>query len=56
MSSTVRPEHIPDHVMDSLARATLEAVQRFYQDPENVRKFEEWKARKEKEGTPSVIA
>lgn len=47
MSSPVRPEHIQDHVMDSLARATLEAVLRFYQDPENVRKFEEWKAKKD---------
>lgn len=49
MSSTVRPEDIPDHVMDNLARALLEAARRFYDDPENVRKFEEWKASKAKE-------
>lgn len=37
---------IPEHVMESLARATIDAAKRFYSDPENVRKFEEWKARK----------
>lgn len=47
MNNTVRAEHIPDHVMDSLARGLVEAARRFYEDPDNVRKFEEWKARKE---------
>lgn len=42
----VIPADIPEHVMDSLARALLDAARRFYSDPENVRKFEEWKARK----------
>ena len=42
---------IPDYVMDNLARALLEAVDRFYRDPENVRKFEEWKARKAAEAS-----
>lgn len=46
MSGTVMPEHIPDHIMEDLARGLLEAVDRFYRDPENVRKFEEWKAAK----------
>lgn len=44
--STVRPQDIPDHVMDNLAYALREAVDRFYRDPENVRKFEAWKAAK----------
>lgn len=48
--SPVRPEHIPDHVKDSVARNTVYAIRRFYDDPENARKFEEWKAKKEKEG------
>lgn len=33
--------------MRNLCRATLEAVKRFYEDPENVRRFEEWKARRD---------
>ena len=33
---------------EQLARATYEACKRFYADPENVRRFEEWKAEKEK--------
>lgn len=42
----VRPEDIPDHVKDMLARSLADAVRRFMSDPENVRGFEEWKARK----------
>lgn len=45
----VTPADIPEHVMDSLARATIDAAKRFYSDPENVRKYEEWKAKKEAE-------
>ncbi len=48
-TSPVRPEHIPDHVKDTLARGLVKAVNRFYSNPENVRKFEEWKARKAQE-------
>lgn len=47
MNITARPEDVPAHVMDSLARNLIEACNRFYADPENVRRFEEWKARKE---------
>lgn len=32
---------------EQLARATYEACKRFYADPENVKRFEEWKANKE---------
>lgn len=46
MENTVRPEDIPDHVRESLARNLFAACQRFYSDPENMRRFEEWKARK----------
>lgn len=46
MSDQVRMEDIPAHVTQTLARNLLAAVDRFYRDPENVRKFEEWKARK----------
>ncbi len=30
----------------NLAQAFLSAAKRFYEDPENVRKFEEWKREK----------
>lgn len=50
-STKVTPADIPDHVKDSLARALLDAARRFYSDPENVRRFEEWKARKAAEST-----
>ena len=43
----VMPEHIPEHIKDTLARGLLEAALRFYQDPENVRKFQEWKAKRD---------
>lgn len=41
----VTPADVPDYVMDNLAYALLEAVERFYSDPENVRKYEEWEAK-----------
>lgn len=47
MSNTVTPADIPNNVRDSLARGLLDAVRRFYDNPENVRKFEEWKAKKD---------
>lgn len=47
----VTPADIPEHVKDTLARGLMYAVRRFYSDPENVRRFEEWKARKEAEAS-----
>ena len=49
VSAQVTPADIPDYVMDNLARALIDAARQFYSDPENVRKYEEWKARKEAE-------
>lgn len=46
-ASCVTPDNIPEHVRDNLAMSLREAVDRFYRDPENVRKFEAWKAKKE---------
>ena len=46
-SGAVTPSDIPEHVMDTLARTLLRAAERFYQDPENLRRFEEWKARRD---------
>lgn len=31
---------------NSLARSVYKAIQSFYSDPENVRKFEEWKEKR----------
>lgn len=50
MSDNVRMEHIPDHITQRLARNLLYAAERFFEDPENQRRFEEWKARKAAEG------
>ncbi len=47
----VTPADVPDYVMDNLAYALLEAVDRFYRDPENVRRYEEWEARKAAEAS-----
>lgn len=47
MNIPARPEDVPAHVVDSMARGLIDACRKFYEDPENVRRFEEWKARKE---------
>lgn len=41
-----RPELIPDCVREDIGRAGLQAVLRYYQDPENERRFQEWLKRK----------
>ena len=38
----IRPELIPDHVREDIGRVGLEAVMRYYQNPENERRFQEW--------------
>lgn len=35
---------IPEWQMNRLCRTLLDACKRYYSDPENVRKYEEWKA------------
>ena len=39
---------IPDFEIDSLARALLPAIQRFFETEEGKREFEEWKAERRK--------
>ena len=49
----IRPELIPEHVMEYFAKDVLEAARRFYADPKNREAFEKWKAERdaqEKEG------
>ena len=38
---------LSDWQKEQLARATLEACRRFYSDPENVKKYEAWKAERD---------
>ena len=38
---------IPPYQMWLLCKSILEACQKFYSDPENVKKYEEWKRAKE---------
>ena len=37
---------IPESDAANLAKAFLSATQKFFEDPENVRKFEEWRRKK----------
>ena len=34
--------------MDQLAKTILDACKRFYADPENVKKYEKWKAKRDR--------
>ena len=38
---------LSDWQKEQLARATLEACRKFYSDPENVKKYEAWKAKRD---------
>ena len=42
-------KEIPAIELRLLCKAVLEATQRFYEEPENVRRFEEWQAARNKE-------
>ena len=39
---------VPDFEIDSLARALLPAIQKFFETEEGKREFEEWKAESQK--------
>lgn len=41
-------EDIPEIVVQELAIAALEGAKKFYEDPENVRKYEEWRKNRKK--------
>lgn len=40
---------IPEFVGRDIGRTFLELVEKFYEDPENVKEFEEWMAKRHKE-------
>lgn len=44
-------KEIPTVELRLLCKTFLEATQRFYEDTENVRRFEEWRAAREKEAS-----
>ena len=46
---TSPPESIPDHTAKYIARDTLAAVKRFYENPSNRAAFEEWRRKRKKE-------
>lgn len=39
----VNAEEIPGAIVEGLAMTFLDAIQKFYSDPENVAEFEKWK-------------
>ena len=43
------PSQIPAVELRVLCQTLLESVEAFYQDPENQRRFEEWKREKEEQ-------
>ena len=43
----VSDEKIPKIQVDILSRTLLTAMERFYSDPDNLRRFEEWKQSEE---------
>ena len=43
------PESIPDHTAKYIARDTLAAVKRFYDNPSNRAAFEAWRRKRKKE-------
>lgn len=47
---------IPAVEVQILSATFLDAVQKFYDDPENIRRFEEWRAAREKEASNGKIS
>lgn len=41
------PSQIPAHVVDSLARATLRAVEKYFENPEVQAEYKEWKKKRD---------
>lgn len=48
MSGKKNAPMIPDHVIESLARCILPAIQKYYESEIGQREFAEWKERKKK--------
>lgn len=46
VKSGIDAAQIPRVDVTNLSRTTLSAVERFYEDPQNIRRFEEWQKRR----------
>lgn len=47
MKDSKPPKGITEEQWTSLAQAVLDGCRKFYADPENVKKFEEWKKQRQ---------
>ena len=45
----VTPSQIPQHVINNAARATLKAVQKYFDNPAVQKEYEAWKNKRHKE-------
>ena len=50
----IKFEDIPEFQRKQLVKATYEACKKFYSDPKNVERFEQWKAEKEKQANVQI--
>lgn len=48
LKGSVNPDLIPKDVLNRLARWALKGCKEFFNDPENVREFEEWQKQRNK--------
>lgn len=46
----IKAEEIPASALQSVARKAYASIVDYFDDPENQRKFEEWKKKREKTG------
>lgn len=54
MSKSKNKTIIPQHEIDSLARALLPAIQKFFESDEGKKEFEQWKAERAKQQSPQL--
>lgn len=47
-SICVKPSDIPAHVADGFARATLRAVEKYFEDPAVMAEYEAWKSKRKR--------
>jgi hypothetical protein len=45
----ITPSQIPQHVINNVARATLKAVQKYFDNPAVQKEYEAWKNKRHKE-------
>lgn len=50
----IEPQQLPEREMRSIARIAHNCISEFFANPENERKFEEWKAQRASAGSISL--